>query len=76
MTEKQFKPLDLVHLVPVEGPTREDIEAEFAMPLTDSLFCGEFIVESNKARQNILYTSAEINRPDSVPPLPPEEPLG
>jgi probable HAF family extracellular repeat protein len=29
-----------------------------------------------KARQNILYTSAEINRPDSVPPLPPEEPLG
>ena len=29
-----------------------------------------------KARQNILYTSAEINRPYSVPPLPPEEPLG
>jgi hypothetical protein len=32
--------------------------------------------ELDKARQNILYTSAEINRPYSVPPLPPEEPLG
>jgi hypothetical protein len=30
----------------------------------------------NKARQNILYTSAEINRSYAVPPLPPEEPLG
>jgi hypothetical protein len=29
-----------------------------------------------KARQNILYTSAEINRSYAVPPLPPEEPLG
>jgi hypothetical protein len=30
----------------------------------------------DKPRQNILYTSAEINRPYSVPNLPHEEPLG
>src|SRR5262245_13960472 len=30
----------------------------------------------SKARQNILYSSSEIYPPYSVPPLPPEEPLG
>jgi len=57
MADNQFQPLDLVHLAPVEGPTREDIEAEYRIPSTNTLIRGEFVVESNDPERTYRQTA-------------------